>query len=195
MDSMKNLMIGMIGLSGILAACGSSGVAPDGSASARIVDLTTEYTTGAGQYVGCDNVSNASAGRSASTQVKIEFAAAGTIQSVDLSLYSNTSAQEDPNFKENVPASKLQKLENGNYVFYFDANSSTGKLLPTSIVVSPAVQKVKTVTVANKVGNGFYTNLKINTSTSSFDIDSRYLRVIPVYSNCTVQNTAQPLSN
>lgn len=197
---MKKLALAALGLSGVLAACDSAGTAPDGSASGRIVDLKTEYATTltpVPQYIGCDNVTNPSTpSRAGATQVKVEFSAAGSIQSVDISLVSNTTAQADPNFVTTVQGKDLQKNSDGNYVVYFNANSDpvAKKLLPTSIVVSPADQKVKVVTPSNKVGQGFYTNLRINTGTSSFVLTSKNLRVVPVYSSCTIQNEAQPLS-
>ncbi|MBB5375479.1 hypothetical protein HNQ07_000923 [Deinococcus metalli] len=186
--------LGLLAASVLLASCGSTGSVPDGSG--RIVDLTTEYTTSTSptvQYVGCDNISNASAGRSGSTQVKVEFAAAGSIQSVEVSLAGTTNNTSDPNFDTVIQAANLKKNSAGNYEVIFDANSKTGQLLPASIVVDPVVQPVKPVSASNPVGGSFYALVKITTATSSFTLTSYNLRRIPVYSNCTIQ-TSQPLS-
>ncbi|THF88496.1 hypothetical protein E7T09_04625 [Deinococcus sp. KSM4-11] len=190
---MMKLALGLVAATALLASCGSSG--GNSEAQGRIVDVTTEYTTSTNpttQYAGCDNISNASAGRSGSTQVKVEFAAAGSIQSIDVSLAGTTNNTADPNFTTNIPAANLKKNSAGNYQVLFDANSTTGKLLPASIVVEPAEQPVKAVTTSNPVGS-FYALVKVNTATSSFTLTSASLRKIPVYSNCTIQ-TAQPLS-
>jgi len=194
-DSMKKIMMGMLGLTAFLASCGSGGSAPDGSG--RIVDLTTEYTTSTNplpEYAGCDSITNPSAGRGGSTQVKVEFAAAGSIQSVEVSLAGSSDNTSDPNFKTVIQGADLTKNAAGNYQVLFDANSTTGKLLPASIVVSPTEQPVKPVTASNKVGS-FYALVKINTAAYAFTLTSANLRKISVYSTCTIQNTAQPLSN
>ncbi|GGM06033.1 hypothetical protein [Deinococcus aerophilus] len=202
---MKKLMFAAIGMTGILASCGSSGSAPDGSGSARIVDLRTEYATSltpTAQYAGCDVITNPSdPSRKYSTQVVVEFAAAGSINSVDVRLKGTNTNTYDNNFNKNVPASSLKKLANGNYRVTFDANSATGAFLPNNlnsqgIEVTPVDQDplpVKAVTGQNKVDGGFYTELTVNTDTASFTINSRFLRVIPVYRSCTLQ-TANPLS-
>ena len=181
------LAFGLVAATALLASCGSSG--GNSEAQGRIIDVTTEYTTSTNpttQYAGCDNISNASAGRSGSTQVKVEFAAAGSIQSIDVSLAGTTNNTADPNFTTNIPAANLKKNSAGNYQVLFDANSTTGKLLPASIVVEPAEQPVKAVTTSNPVGGSFYALVKVNTTTSSFTLTSANLRKIPVYSNCTI---------
>jgi hypothetical protein len=204
---MKKMMMAAAGvaLTGLLAGCGSSGSAPDGSGSARIVDLKTEYATSLTptvQYVGCDSVTNPSdTARKYSTQVVVEFAAVGNIQSVDVKLKGTNTNTYDSAFSKNVPAEQLKTLPNGNYRVIFDANSATGAFLPSSvgaqsIIVTPVEQDprpVKAVTGQEKVPGGFYTELTINTATANFTIDSRNLRVIPVYRSCTLQNVAQPL--
>lgn len=198
-DSMKKLMLGMIGLSSFLAACGSSGSAPDGSGSGRIVSLTTEYSTTTSEphrFVGCDNITNPTTpNRSGATQVKVEFAAAGSIQSIEVRLVGTSDRTVDPKFTTTIQGSKLKTNAAGNYYAYFNANSTTGELLPAAIVVEEVEQPRKTVTTAgNEVGR-FYTDLVIKTNTSTFTITSFNLTQIPVYSNCTIQNTATQLSN
>lgn len=189
------LALGLIAATAFLASCGSSGSVADGSG--RIVDVTTEFTTTTNpttQYAGCDNVSGATTGRGTSTQVKVEFTAAGSVQSVQVSLAGSKTNMADPNFSTTIQAADLKKNSDGNYQVLFDANSSTGQLLPASIIVEPTQteQPEKPVTASNNVGS-FYALVKVNTASSSFTLTSVNLRKISVYSNCTIQ-TAQPLS-
>ncbi|WP_189071469.1 hypothetical protein [Deinococcus sedimenti] len=194
---MKKLMLAAVGLTGFLASCGSSGVAPDGSGSARVVEVRTEYTvqgSSPARYVGCDLVKNATS-ESSVTQVVVKFAAAGSIQNVQVTLRGVTSAAN--NDAVTIPSSQLTKDQDGNYSAVFDFDSSSGKVLPASIVVTPtqpAIRPVKTVTVnaADRVG-AFYADLLVKTDTSSIAISSRGLGTVDVYSSC-YSATAQPLS-
>ncbi|GGR65508.1 hypothetical protein GCM10008959_29740 [Deinococcus seoulensis] len=192
---MKKLMFAAVGLTGILAACGSAGVAPDGSGSARVIGVTTEYAIdGQTAFVGCDEITNpTTATRARSTQVIVKFATAGEITDVTVKVRGLNSSQYD----QTQSIGKPTKDADGNYKAIFDFNSATGQLLPNSIVVSPKELPVKKVNVntGDKVPGGFYADLTLKTSTgSSFTITSKNLGVTPVYRKCTLANTAQPLS-
>ncbi|WP_412029045.1 hypothetical protein [Deinococcus yunweiensis] len=183
-----------VSLSALLASCGSSG--GNAEAQGRILDLSTEYTTSTSptvQYAGCDRVNGATTGRANSTQVKVEFSAVGSVQSIQVSLAGTSDDKADPNFTTTIQAANLKKNAAGNYEVLFDANSATGALLPAAIIVEPVVQPVKPVTATKPVGGSFYALVKVNTTSSSFTLTSKFLRSIPVFEECTIQ-TAQPLS-
>ncbi|CAM3636539.1 Lipoprotein [Deinococcus saxicola] len=209
-SGMKKIMMAAVGvgLAGILASCGTSGVAPDGSGSGRVVDLTTEYATSLSsntattQYAACDNVTNSTdVTRSKSTQVVVEFVAAGSITSVDIRLIGINSG-DNGKFYKNISINDLKKLSNGNYRVIFDANSATGGLLPNSlnsqsIVITPVTEEprpVKAITGQNKLEGGFYAELIVYTNTSQTPpFNSRNLRVIPIYTSCSLNGVAKPL--
>lgn len=192
---MKRILAAAVGLSGILAACGSAGVAPDGSGSGRVIGVSTEYATdGQMAFVGCDEITNPStASRARSTQVIVKFATAGEITDVTVTVKGLNTNQYDQTQSLGQPT----KDADGNYKAIFDFNSATGQLLPNSIVVSPKELPVKKVNVntSTKVDGGFYADLTLKTATgSSFTITSKNLGVTPVYRQCTLASTAQPLS-
>ncbi|GAA5435853.1 hypothetical protein [Deinococcus aquaticus] len=192
---MKRILAAAVGLSGILAACGSAGVAPDGSGSGRVIGVSTEYATdGQMAFVGCDEITNPSTvSRARSTQVIVKFATGGTITSVKVAVKGDKTNVY--NQEVTLQASDLKKDSNGDYKAIFDFNSATGKFLPNSIVVSPNELPVKKVNASDRVEGGFYADLTINTSTgSSFTITSKNLGLTPVYRKCTLASTAQPLS-
>lgn len=194
---MKKMMLAAVGLTGLLASCGTSGVAPDGSGSARVVDVKTEYAvqgSSPARYVGCDMV-NSGTNMSTTTQVVVRFAAAGSVQSVQVTLRgeTNTSASDSVT----INAANLTKDSEGYYVAVFDFDSAQGNVLPASIIVTPTqptIRPVKAVSVntADRVG-AFYADLLVKTSTSSIAISSRGLGTTDVYSTC-YGATAQPLS-
>ncbi|MFN4252391.1 hypothetical protein [Deinococcus sp.] len=192
---MKRILAAAVGLSGILAACGSAGIAPDGSGSGRVIGVSTEYATdGQMAFVGCDEITNPSTvSRARSTQVIVKFATGGTITSVKVAVKGDKTNVY--NQEVTLQASDLKKDSNGDYKAIFDFNSATGKFLPNSIVVSPNELPVKKVNASDRVEGGFYADLTINTSTgSSFTITSKNLGLTPVYRKCTLTSTAQPLS-
>ncbi|MCD0156888.1 MULTISPECIES: hypothetical protein [unclassified Deinococcus] len=192
---MKRILAAAVGLSGILAACGSAGIAPDGSGSGRVIGVSTEYATdGQMAFVGCDEITNPSTvSRARSTQVIVKFATGGTITSVKVAVKGDKTNVY--NQEVTLQASDLKKDSNGDYKAIFDFNSATGKFLPNSIVVSPNELPVKKVNASDRVEGGFYADLTINTSTgSSFTITSKNLGLTPVYRKCTLASTAQPLS-
>lgn len=192
---MKRILAAAVGLSGILAACGSAGVAPDGSGSGRVIGVSTEYATdGQMAFVGCDEITNPSTvSRARSTQVIVKFATGGTITSVKVAVKGDKTNVY--NQEVTLQASDLKKDSNGDYKAIFDFNSATGKFLPNSIVVSPNELPVKKVNASDRVEGGFYADLTINTSTgSSFTITSKNLGLTPVYRKCTLASTALPLS-
>lgn len=200
---MKRLALIALGSMTTLAACGSFGAAPDGSGSGRIVSVKTEYATQLatatqpGQYVGCDRITNPSdVTRATKTQVVVDFAAAGDIDSVRVELRGDRTNEYDRFFVTDVPAGQLKKRSDGTYAVIFDANSATGQFLPNSIVVNPTELPIKRVTVneADRVAGGFYADLTIRTKTSVFTLTSRNLGLTPVYRQCTLASTAQPLS-
>ena len=180
---MKRILAAAVGLSGILAACGSAGVAPDGSGSGRIEQMRTEYKLG-NTFVACDNISG-NGTRNTQTNVAVRFVLSGAIDNVDVSLKGATTSQYDTNFKKNFKKSELEAVDANTYRAVFNANSATGPLLPQSIIISPVPVKVKNVTATNKVGE-FYAALTVNTGTSSYSFDGNNFFRVPVYSNCTV---------
>lgn len=198
---MKKLMLAAVGLTGLLAGCGSFGGAPDGSGNARVVGISTEYQlAGTGQSVGCDAVTNPTdITRATSTQVVVTFAAAGSISTVDVALKGTTSSQYDESQSFNV--SQLGRDASGNYQVVFDFKSASGDFLPASIIVNPtppAIRSPRSVTATDAVG-AFYADLRVNTTTgSSFTITSANLGSgtgkINVYRSCTLSGTAQPLT-
>ncbi|MFC3834729.1 MULTISPECIES: hypothetical protein [Deinococcus] len=201
LGTMNKIALGLIGSTALLASCG---ITPDGSGSVRFIDLQTEYTTGTSprpQYVGCDNISGAAAGRATKTQVVVSFATGGTITSIRAQLKGKTTDTEGTVFDKTFAPSDpgVIKKSDGTYQIIFDADSATGGLLPTGIIVepNPTVRTPQPVTATNKQGTGFYADLTITTTTGSkTSLASTILGsagTIPVYSNCTVQ-TAQQLS-
>ncbi|MXV20161.1 hypothetical protein [Deinococcus xianganensis] len=193
---MKNLMLGAVGLTGILASCGSYGSAPDGSGNARVVGISTEYTlqgSSPAQYVGCDNISNPTdPARATSTQVVVKFATGGSVTQVDVTLKGTRDSNYDET--QQFTVNDLSKDSDGNYQAVFDFKSATNDFLPASIIVEPKdpVRTPRDVTASNLAGS-FYANLKVYTSTgSAFNITS--IDRVNVYRNCTLAGTAQPLS-
>lgn len=185
----KILMAAMgVGLTGILASCGS-GSAPDGSANGSIDSVRTEYRLGstAGAFVACDNVAGNTVGRDRSTQVAVNFTLQGNIQDITIGLKGQTSDRYDNNYRTTVTGQQLASIGNGKYRVTFDANSANGAFLPQSIVVNPVAVTVKVVSATGNVG-GFYPQLVVNTGTSNFTINN-ILRTVQVYSNCTVTQT------
>ena len=196
---MKRILAAAVGLSGILAACGSAGVAPDGTV-ARVVGISTEFKVQGSapvRYVGCDNNTTTDPARKTSTQVVVTFAVGGTISKVDVALVGTQSSQY--NESQTLTADALAKNADGNYQAIFDFKSATGDFLPASIIVTPKPPTVRTpqdVTVngADKVG-AFYADLKVYTSSGDIiPITSKNLTNIEVYRQCTLASTAQPLS-
>ncbi|WP_295817634.1 hypothetical protein [uncultured Deinococcus sp.] len=186
--TMKKAALGVIAvsLSALLASCGSSGSAPDGSGSGSITATRTEYKLQSGQFVACDNITNGGA-RATQTQVAVNFTLAGTIKSVTIGLKGNTNSNLDGNYKTTVSGSELVSLGGNSYRTLFNADSSKN-LLPASITVTPTVQKIKVVTTGTRSGS-FYAQLDIATNTSSFTLKDQVLNSIPVYSECTIVST------
>ncbi|GGM30295.1 hypothetical protein GCM10008956_02910 [Deinococcus arenae] len=152
---MKKLMLAAVGLTGLLAGCGSFGGAPDGSGNARVVGISTEYQlAGTGQFVGCDAVTNPTdITRATSTQVVVTFAAAGSISTVDVALKGTSSSQYDESQSFNV--SQLGRDASGNYQVVFDFKSASGDFLPASIIVNPtppAIRSPRSVTATDAAG-------------------------------------------
>lgn len=187
---MKKNLVGLGGLAVVLASCGSSGIAPDASASLRITQIKTEYRTSSGQYVACDNVSNGST-LSQRTAVAAYFAIAGNVQSVNIGLRGNTTSEHDNNYNTTASGEQLQQIGGGDFKVTFLADSSVG-MLPSSIVVTPAPVMVKTVVPTGNALGSFYTEVRVNTGTSTFTRTSQGLSGagnIPVYSGCNVVGT------
>lgn len=185
------MAVAAVGMTGLLASCGS-GSAPDGSANGSVDSVRTEYRLGSasGRFIACDNIPN-NAGRTQQTQVAVRFTLQGTIQDITLGLKGGNSNSNDNNFKLTVTGQDLLNVGNGKYRVGFNANSGEqGGLLPSSIVVTPTVAKVKVVSVnsANRVGY-FYPQLDVRTGSSSFTIRDILGGSIDVYSTCTVTAT------
>lgn len=190
---MKKLMLAAVGLTGILASCGSFGTAPDGSGSARVVGISTEYTQ-AGvsptKYVGCDQVFDGAVLTSNKTQVVVRFAAAGTITKVDVMLKGTTN--NDFDVSQTITANSFSKDANGDYVVVFDFDAANGNYLPAGIIVNPndPIRTPQQVGTSDPQGS-FYADLKVYTSTgASFTITSANLGSntgkINVYRTCSL---------
>ncbi|MFW8628596.1 hypothetical protein CBQ26_13450 [Deinococcus indicus] len=118
----------------------------------------------------------------------MRFVLSGGISTVDVQLKGVNTSQYDNNFKATFKNEELEKIDTNTYRALFNANSTTGPLLPQSIIVRPAPVKVKTVTASNQVGE-FYAALTVNTGTASYSFDGNGRPLgyrVPVYSNCTV---------
>ncbi|MBZ9712115.1 hypothetical protein [Deinococcus multiflagellatus] len=200
---MKRLALIALGSMTTLAACGSAGIAPDGSGSGVIRAVKTEYATSLGtagqpaRHVGCDQITNPTTNTtSTATQVVVEFEAAGEIQSIRVELKGGTDSQYDSFFVQDIPAGQLKTRPDGSYLAIFNANSATGRFLPSSIVVEPKPEErnTKLVTTTGAAVGNFYADLTIRTKTSSFPLTSKNVARIPVYRQCTLASTAQPLS-
>lgn len=180
---MNKMLLGAVGLSAVLASCGT-GVAPDGSGAGRVSDIRTEYRLGSatGPFIACDNYNNAVA----STQVSVYFSVGGSVRTVDVGLRGNTSAENDANYNARATGSELARIGSGSYRVTFDANPATGGLLPQSITVTPRRDKVKIV-AANERAGSFYAALRVNTGSASYSFDSRLIPGgnVDVYTNCT----------
>lgn len=196
MRAMKNSLragAALIGLSMVLASCGS-GVAPDGSGSVRVYDLKTEYKDiQTGAYVACDNAAFPNGSVTQTTNVAVSFALAGTLTSVDVGLRGATITDYDGNYNTNVPANQLADLGSNNFKTVFAADAKQGflpqNLKTLSIVVNPAVVTIKNVNASNRVsGNGaFFATVSAHTSTGAVATgDTRYSATIPVYSQCNI---------
>jgi hypothetical protein len=205
MSGMKSALkagAGLLGLSMILASCGS-GIAPDGSGSVRVYDLKTEYRDiQTNAYVACDNVTQLGGNTTQTTNVAVSFALSGTLTSVDVGLRGVTTTQYDGNYNVNIPTGSLSDLGGNSFKTVFTANSINGQYLPQSlraqgIVVNPAVVTIKTVNASNRVTTyaGFYASVTANTSTGAQATGyTPSITAIPVYSQCKVVNdTGTPL--
>jgi hypothetical protein len=195
MNSALKAGAGLLGLSMILASCGS-GIAPDGSGSLRVYDLKTEFKTQDGTYVACDNVAQLNGSITSQTNVAVSFAVSGTLTSVDVGLRGVTTSQYDGNYKINIPAKDLASLGGNDFKTVFKADSVNGQYLPQSIraqgiIVNPAVVTIKIVSAKerlNTYGPGaFYAAVSANTSTGAVASGTtQFLTTIPVYSSCNV---------
>lgn len=184
------LALGLVAATALLASCGSSGVAPDGSVSLVVNTLTTEYVTSENPnnvYVGCDTTTGLSdTTRTNKTQVVVTFTASGAITNVVVKLRGQTTDSFDQYFQQTVNASDLKKNSDGRYQIVFDADSSDGKLLPSSIIVSPKDETPRPLTLVNatnKVDGGFYAEITVNSASSN--VTKRSLETIPVYRDCS----------
>ncbi|WP_234009154.1 hypothetical protein [Deinococcus sp. NW-56] len=183
---MKKMLLGAVGLSAVLASCGVGG-APDGSGTGRVSQVRTEYRLASGQFVACDNVNNATA----STQVSVYFQVAGAVQNVTVGLRGNTTSQYDNNYSATATGQQLAAIGNGSYRLTFNANPTTGGLLPQAIIVTPTQGKVKVVTATGRAGS-FHAALTVNTGTSNYAFTSRALPTngnVEVYTSCTIVST------
>lgn len=188
MRGMKKMLLGAVGLSAVLASCGT-GVAPDGSGSGSVTSVRTEYRTEGGQFVACDNYNNATA----TTQVSVYFNVSGNVQYVDVALRGNTTNRYDENYKARFSGSQLASIGNGSYRVTFNANPITGGLLPQAIIVNPARAKVKVVAVSGRAGTApnfgsFRADLSVNTGSATYNFNSRLIPGgnVDVYSTCNL---------
>lgn len=181
---MKKTLLGAVGLSAVLASCGT-GYAPDGSGSGSVTGVRTEYRLGSetGRFIACDNLDNATA----STQVSVYFNVSGFVQTVDVGLRGNTTSQYDANYNARATGQQLAAIGNGSYRLTFDANPLTGGLLPQSIIVTPTRDKVKVVNASERAGS-FHAALTVNTGSATYNLSSRLLGNgnVDVYNNCTL---------
>lgn len=183
---MKKVLLAAVGLSGVLASCGS--VAVGDGAIAQVTGIRTEYRLSNGQFVGCDNVLNNGVQGIARTQVAVYFNVTGTVQSVSVGLRGNTDNRYDGNYNATFSGSEFDSIGGNSYKVSFDASPATGGFLPQAIVVNPVDRTVKLVTAENLVGS-FYADLTIRNATDSATASTRSLGNgnIPVYTNCYVQ--------
>ncbi|MFT2718618.1 hypothetical protein ACMT4L_01325 [Deinococcus sp. A31D244] len=196
---MKKLMLAAVGLTGILASCGSFGVAPDGT-NAVMGKVTTEYKvagTDPVRFVGCDRITNPTDGRATATQVVVNFTAVGNLSKVDVSIVGASGAKKT----QTIQAVDLKKKSDNDYQAIFEFQSATNDLIPASIIVTPKPQVREprniTVNAADKVGSFHAEILVYTTGGDTFPITSKNLLKdgnIDVYSKCTLASTAQPLS-
>lgn len=189
MKKLALLAVGFTGLSGLLAGCDSIGSAPDGSASGNIVSTRTEYKLDNGVFVACDNILNSTA-RPTQTQVAVKFNLKGTIQSIDVGLVGTQSnGNFDSNFVKTITGAELASTGTNQFSVTFDANSSSGALLPLGITVNPVNQKVKIVTVTTGSIGSFYAQLNVNTGTATFSLKNQLVGTVPVYAECSILST------
>ncbi|WP_246580378.1 hypothetical protein [Deinococcus aestuarii] len=185
---MKKMLLGAVGLSALLASCGS-GTAPDGSGSGRVTAVQTEYRLNSetGPFVACDNVNNVVA----STQVSVYFNVSGNVQTVDVGLRGNSTSQYDGNYNAQATGQQLAAVGNGSYRLTFDANPATGGFLPQSIIVSPVRDKVKVVSATSQQAGSFHAALSVNTGSATYSFNSRLIANgnVEVYPSCTVVRT------
>ncbi|WP_144012104.1 hypothetical protein [Deinococcus sp. LM3] len=196
---MKKLMLAAVGLTGILASCGSFGVAPDGT-NAVMGKVTTEYKVAGAdpvRFVGCDRITNPTDGRATDTQVVVNFTAAGNLSKVDVAIVGASGTKKT----QTIQAANLKKNSNNDYQAIFEFKSASNDLIPASIIVSPNPQfrEPRNVTVdgRDRVGSFHAEILVYTTGGDTFPITSQYLGRdgnIDVYSKCTLTSTAQPLS-
>ena len=192
---MNKRLIGLAGLAVILAACGSAGTAPDGSASLRISDVRTEYRTQGGTFVACDNTGLGGGTTTSKTAVATYFTAVGDVSSVDVGLRGVTSATYDANYNATFSRDQLASLGSNDYKVVFTADPAGSGFLPQGITVNPVNQPVyiKTVTTGDRVGAGaaFYAAVTVHTSSGqNLNTSSRYLKTVPVYTGCNVVATS-----
>lgn len=182
------MLLAAVGLSGVLASCGS--VVVNDGAVAQVSGIRTEYRLSNGQFVGCDNVLNNGVQGIARTQVAVYFNVTGNVQSVGVGLRGNTSSSYDGNYNANFSGSDFDSTGGNSYKVTFDASPANGGFLPQAIVVNPVDRTVKVVTAEN-LGGSFYADLTISNGTSSATASTRSLSNgnIPVYANCYVQST------
>ncbi|GAA5514987.1 hypothetical protein Dcar01_03751 [Deinococcus carri] len=182
---MKKMLLGAVGLSAVLASCGT-GVAPDGSGNGNVTQVRTEYRTQSGQFVACDNVNNVVA----TTQVSVYFNVSGNVQTVDVGLRGNTTSQYDANYNARATGQQLAGVGTGSYRLTFNANPLNG-FLPQSIIVTPTQGKVKIVTPTSQRAGAFHAELAVNTGTATYNLSSRLLAAgnVDVYPSCTVIST------
>lgn len=185
---MKKVLLAAVGLSGVLASCGS--VAVGDGAIAQVTGIRTEYRLSNGQFVGCDNVLNNGVQGIARTQVAVYFNVTGTVQSVSVGLRGNTDNRYDGNYNATFSGSEFDSIGGNSYKVSFDASPDNGGFLPQAIVVNPVDRFVKIVTV-NNLGGSFYADLTIRNATDSATASTRSLGNgnIAVYNNCYVQAT------
>lgn len=189
---MKRLMMLAALSTGLLASC-NSGSAPDGSGSATVSQVKTEFKTADGQHVACDKVTEGETTRT-TTSLAVRFSAEGSIKEIEVGLKGNKTSGNDDNYTFAISGEQLKNLGTNKYKMLIEANSNTGPL-PAGIIIKPTTTKIKTVSVQDRVEGdfgGFHANLKITTDTSNFEINSSSLGSngnIPVYETCTVTGT------
>lgn len=189
---MKKVLLAAVGLSGVLASCGS--VAVGDGAFAQVTQIRTEYRYN-GQFIGCDNVLSGTQQLPGSTQVAVYFNAGGSIRSVDVGLRGITDDEYNGNYNGTFTGNQFDSVGGNSYKVTFDANPATGGFLPQAIIVNPTDRTVKNVTATGRVANGnggFYAELTLNTATDSGTVSTETLGSagnIPVYTNCYVQST------
>lgn len=151
------------------------------------MQIRTEYRTADGTFVGCDRVTNLNNTESSTTLVALKFNTNADLDALELGLYSETRQKVDDKFRTSVPASALSS-DATSYSFVFRADSQTNPL-PASVdkqaivVVPKGDDKVKIVTVSNKVGDfRGWVRATADNVTATFTSGAK----VPVYQNCTV---------